>query len=35
MVREIVGVAAGVCVCAILAAIDYARDIKKGDVDDK
>lgn len=33
-IREIVSVAAGIGVCAILAAIDYMKD-KKGDGNDK
>lgn len=34
MIREIVGVAAGIGICAILAAIDLIKD-KKGDGNDK
>ena len=35
MIREVVCIVAGISVCAILAAIDYIRDVKKGDGDDK
>lgn len=35
MIREIVGIAAGIGISAILAAIDYVRDMKKGDGNDK
>ena len=35
MIREIVGIAAGIGISAILAAIDYVRDTKKGDGNDK
>ena len=34
VIKEIVGVAVGIGVCAILAAVDYIKD-KKGDVNDK
>lgn len=34
MMKEIIGAAAGIGICAILAAIDLIKD-KKGDGDDK
>lgn len=35
MIREVICIVAGISMCAILAAIDYIGDIKKGDDNDK